>query len=282
MEKLLKYFLSLLIIFCFACDIEHLSIEERKKRAAFKWQEFLDGGGYHQGSPANMKAITEILKLDPNHCDALRERSIPYLKRGMPEQWKKYMDQAVACDSTRWIGWRGYLYLYFYRDYAKAIADFDATDTLTPQHIDAPQGHSVDYWRGHAYLGAKNYEKSLFYYNKHIEKVTADFGEDWVEPDTFLNIAIAHYENQSIDSMPHYLDKALYYYQDKNADSKYYYALYQQAKGNSQEALEWVDKGIKDFFNGHSKERPYIEEIKQVYVEQLIELEKALKNPTKR
>jgi len=89
MEKLLKYFLSLLIIFCFAFDIEHLSIEERKKRAAFKWQEFLDGGGYHQGSPANMKAITEILKLDPTiiamHCENVL---FPILKEGCPSNGK--------------------------------------------------------------------------------------------------------------------------------------------------------------------------------------------------
>lgn len=228
MEKSLKLFLSLLLMTFLSCDIEYLNQEERKEKAAFKWQEFLDAHGYYQGSTQNMKAIEEILKLNPYHCDALRERSIPYLKRGMPQKWKKYMDQAVACDFTRWIGWRGYLYLYFYRDYAKAIADFDATDTLTPNFIDAPQGHSVDFWRGHAYLGAKNYEESIYYYQKHI----------------------AHYENKSIDSMPHYLEKAQRYYLDKSADTKYYYALYHTRKGDTLKALSYLDKGIEDFLGG--------------------------------
>ncbi len=256
MEKSLKLFLSLLLMTCLSCDIEYLKQEERKEKAAFKWQEFLDAHGYYQGSSQNMKAIEEILRLNTNHCDALRERSIPYLKRGIPQKWKKYMDQAVACDSTRWIGWRGYLYLYFYRDYAKAIADFDATDTLTPNFIDAPQGHSVDFWRGHAYLGAKNYEKSIYYYQKHITHVTQKFGEDWVEPQAFLNLAIAHYEDNAFDSMPYYLDKAQRYYQDKSADTKYYYALYDQRKGNEEKALDWVDQGIEDFYQGYSKEHP--------------------------
>ena len=113
MEKSLKLSLSLVLLTLLSCDIDYRSKEERESKAAFKWQEFLDGKGYHQGSPQNMKAIEEILHLDPKHCDALKERSIPYLKRGMPQEWKEYMDQAVACDSTRWIGWRGYLYLYF-------------------------------------------------------------------------------------------------------------------------------------------------------------------------
>ncbi len=140
------------------------------------------------------------------------------------------------------MDWKEGLYLpYFYRDYAKAIADLDATDTLTPLHADAPQGHSVDYWRGHAYLGAKEYEKSLYYYQKHLTKVTTDFGEDWIEPDTFLNMAIAHYENKSLDSMPYYLDKALHY-QNKNADSKYYYALYYAAKKDTLKPLNGLIK----------------------------------------
>ena len=181
MEKLLKLFLSLIL--CTGCNqVTFLSKEEKIALAEEKWKTVVeqnyDDIHHTQGSAKTMKLIDEIIKLNPNHCDALRERSIPYLKRGMPQEWKKYMDQAVACDSTRWIGWRGYLYLYFYRDYAKAISDFDATDSLTPNHIDAPQGHSVDYWRGHAYLGAKNYEKSIYYYQKHIAQVKQEFGED--------------------------------------------------------------------------------------------------------
>ena len=193
------------------------------------------------------------------------------------------MDQAVTCDSSRWIGWRGYLYLYFYRDYQKAIADFDATDSLTPSFIDAPQGHSVDYWRGHAYLGAKNYEKSIYYYQKHIAHVTQKFGEDWLEPDAFLNLATAYYENNALDSMPYYLDKALRYYQDKSADTKYYYALYHKSKGDTLKALTHLKNGVNDFYAGYFKRRPnYNEEIRQIYVEELIALEQKLKNPTKR
>ena len=206
-----------------------LSKGEKNALAEEKWkavvQQNSDDIHHTQGSAKTMKLIDEIIKLNPNQCDALRKRSIPYLKRGMPQEWKKYIDQAVACDSSAWIGWRGHHYLYFYRDYQKAIADFHATDSLTPNHIDTPQGHSVDFWRGHAYLGAKNYEKSIYYYQKHIAQVSKEFGEDWVEPEAFLNLAIADYENNCLDSMPHYLDKALHYYQNKNADSKYYYVL---------------------------------------------------------
>lgn len=285
MEKSLKLFLSLFI--SIGCNqAAFLSKEEKIALAEEKWKMVVKQNtediNHTQGSAKTMILIDEIIKLDPNHCDALRERSIPYLKRGMPQEWKEYFNQALACDSARWMGWRGHHYLYFYRDYAKAIADFDATDTLTPNFIDAPQGHSVDFWRGHAYLGAKNYEKSIYYYQKHIAHVTQKFGEDWVEPQAFLNLAIAHYENKALDSMPYYLDKALRYYQDKSADTKYYYALYHSSKGDTLNALNFLDKGIEDFLAGYYKRRNYNEEIRQIYVEELIALEQKLKNPTKR
>jgi len=286
MEKSLKLFLSLFI--SIGCNqATFFSKEEKIALAEEKWktvvQQYLEDIHHIQGTAKTMKLIDEIIKLNPNHCDALRERSTPYLKRGMPQEWKIYFNQAVKCNSARWMGWRGYHYLYFFRDYSKAIADFDATDTLTPNHIDTPQGHSVDFWRGHAYLGAKNYGKSIYYYQKHIDRVTTEFGEDRVEPEAFLNMAIVHYENKSLDSMPYYLDKALYYYQDKSADSKYYYALYHKSKGDTIKVLSYIDGGIEYFLEGYYKRRPnYNEDVRQIYVEELIVLEQKLKNPTKR
>ena len=83
--------------------------------------------------------------------------------------------------------------------------------------------------------------------------------------------------------MPYYLDKALHYYQNKSADAKYYYALYYKSKKDKQKALEFVDKGFQDFYDGYFKKRSnYNEEIRQIYLEEMIALEKKLKNPTKR
>lgn len=146
MEKSLKLSLSLFCLLIVSCSIDYQTKENRIERADKRWEKFLNHHGYYQGSPVNMIELEEIIKLNPNHCDAIRELSIPYLKRGMPDKWKPIFDRAVKCDPAIWTPWRGYLQLYFYRDYQKAIADFNASDSITPNHIDSPQGHSVDYW----------------------------------------------------------------------------------------------------------------------------------------
>lgn len=61
------------------------------------------------------------------------------------------------------------------------------------------------------------------YYQKHIDKVSQDFGEDWVEPDAFLNLGVAYLKNQQYELAKEQLTKALKYYNGQSAETKYYW-----------------------------------------------------------
>ncbi|MEK9603892.1 MAG: hypothetical protein VW127_05655, partial [Flavobacteriaceae bacterium] len=134
------------------------------------------------------------------------------------------------------------------------------------------------YWRGHAYLGLKDYKNSIIYYQKHIEKVSDDFGEDWVEPDAFLNLGIAFFESRQYSLSEEQLTKALEYYSGQSAETKYYWALYENQRGNQDKALKWIDEAMDDFLTGNSKRRSYNEEIGQIYWDQLEEFKLKLSN----
>lgn len=281
MEKLQKYSLNLLMLFAlFSCiKKDEATIISHKKRAMELFQkEFVDDDhkGPLQGSRESMQLLDEIIILDPSNCDALRELSVAYLKRGMPHEWKPRFDKAVACDPKIWQPWRGYLYLYFYRDYKKAIEDFNASDMLTPNFIDSPQGHSVDYWRGIAYLGLKDYENSIRYFEKHILKVSEDSGEDWVEPSAFLYLGIAHFENSELQEAGVNIKKALTYYQDISSDSHYYMSLVQMKDNQYDQALASIQKAIKNYNDGYYLKRDYVEEIRQIYPQQLEKLKNTI------
>lgn len=272
MEKLLRYFLRISAVILLLSCANDLSIEERKalSKTLFE-EEFVkhDHFGPIQGSPESMTLLDKIIKLDPDNCDALRELSVAYLKRGMPNYWKPRFDEAVACNPKIWQPHRGYLYLWFYRDYKKAIRDFNASDTLTPNFIDAPQGHSVDYWRGIAYLGLKEYTNSIFYFDKHIKKVSEDSGEDWVEPNTFLYLGIGYYENAEFEKAKLSILKSLQSFKDFSADAHYYLALLQLRDNNYELALGSIAKAIENYETGYYERRDYVEAIRQVYPEQL-------------
>ncbi len=255
-----------------------MSTEEKIRKS----DEMINGddtailGPHSQGSVRMMAYTEEAIVLNTKNADAWRELSIPYLKRGMPHKWKPLFEKAVLHDSIGWQPWRGYLYLWFYRDYKKAIADFDASDILTPNFIDAPQGHSVDYWRGIAYLGLKDYKNSMRYFDKYIEKETKDTGEDWVEVTAFLYEGIAHYENKNDSLALLSFDKLLKYTNNNYADGNYYKALILEKQGNTAEALNLVNLAITNYKEGYYNYRAYVEALRQIYIEDLLLLKKRL------
>lgn len=211
MEKSQKLFLSLLVALLFLnCSSDREKAEAVYKRAI----------QHPQGSKMSINGIKRATEIDSTYEQAVYELSVAYLKRGLPHKWLPQYNKAVKLDPAKRIPWRGYLYLWFYRDYNKAIADFDASDELTP-YIDHPQGHSVDFWRGIAYLGLNDYENSIAYWDKHITKETVDSGEDWVELEAFLYRGIAYYESENSEKALENFNKVIQYFK-QSADAKYY------------------------------------------------------------
>lgn len=245
-----------------------------KNRRLIAEKVFKEGSHLPQGSPKSMTRIAKTIEIDSTYAEALREHSVAYLKRGIPHKWKPWFDKAVKHDPETWQPWRGYLYLWFYRDYKKAIADFDASDTLTP-YIDHPQGHSVDFWRGIAYLGLKDYENSIAYWDKHITKETEDSGEDWVELEAFLYRGIAYYESGNPEKALENFDKVILYFK-QSADAKYYKALILKEAGKTEDALTLVEGAEVDFNGGFYNNRDYVETLRQIYAEDLEDLKTSL------
>jgi tetratricopeptide (TPR) repeat protein len=300
METLPKYFLSIILVILFSSCEEKIDTKKRSIEC------FEYGMHHYQGTQESINGFAKAVEYDPTHAESWRELSIPFLKRGMPHLWKKYMDKAVELDPIAWQGYRGYNYLWFYRDYKNAIADFNATDTLTPNFTDAPQGHSVDYWRGIAYLGLKDHKNSIAFFDKHIQKEIDESGEDWVEHEAFLYRGIAHYENGNPKKALKDIQTLLKYNSDF-ADAKYYKAsvlfeecekihrkIYFEAMMRSSSihanelkrklsekkegALKIIDEAIENFNNGYSDQRPYVETIRQLYLEDYTNLKAKLES----
>nr|WP_297913538.1 tetratricopeptide repeat protein [uncultured Allomuricauda sp.] len=271
MAKLSRLFLSMgMLIIGLSCKQEHADLNTDERRTLAE-EVFRAGAHLPQGSPKSMTRIAKAIAIDSTYAEALREHSVAYLKRGMPHKWKIWMDKAVYHDAKTWQPWRGYLYLWFYRDYKKAIADFNASDTLTPNFIDQPQGHSVDFWRGIAYLGLKDYENSIAFWNKHIAKETEEAGEDWVELEAFLYRGIALYESGKKEKALEDFEKIIRYFKS-SADAKFYISKIRWQQGEKGEALSMLEGALRDYESGYYNQRPYVEALRQIYPEDLSHL----------
>ncbi|WP_442264746.1 tetratricopeptide repeat protein [Tenacibaculum sp. ZS6-P6] len=228
---------------------------------------FKEGAHLYQGSPKSMTRIQKAIEIDPTYAEAVREMSVAYLKRGIPHLWKKHMDKAVALNPEVWQGYRGYCYLWFYRDYKKAIADFNASNALNPSFTDAPQGHSVHYWRGIAYLGLEDYKNSLKYFDKYIKEEIEKFGTSSIEVTTYLYKGIVYYEMNDFEKAKENFELLLKNSYGVYADGKYYLALILKKEGKIEEAKKMAISGLKDFNDGYVNQRPYVESMKELYLE---------------
>ncbi len=274
MVRLLKYCLSSILVISSSCQ-EVSDQDNALARRAEAEQVFKEALQYYQGTPNCMRLIEKATLIDTTYAEAIRELSVAYLKRGLPHKWKPLFDRAVHHDPKTWLMARGVIYLKSYRNYKKSIEDLDAADALTPDFVDYIAGHSIDYWRGMAYLGLKDYKNSIHYYDKHIKKETEETGEDWVELEAFLYRGIAYYETGKKTLAKGNFHKILHY-SSRSADAKYYLAKIFNENGQKDSAISYIKGAKKDFELGFYNRRNYVEALRQIYWEDLDELEKSL------
>ena len=279
MVRLPIYCLSLFVL-CISCQKANwykkdLSEVDKKEYA----QQLLQGmlKTYYQGTPPAEHMLFEALTYDSTNAALWRELGVPYLKRGYYNESYYYYAQAVKFEPETWQGYRGYNYLYFYRDFERAIVDFDATDSLTLDFTDYPQGQSVDYMRGIAYYGLDNILKSKEYFQKYIDEITSKSGENWVDTYAFLYFGLCYMKEEKPDSAITYFDK-LIKYNPNLSDGYFHKANILFDKGEMVEAKKLIDKAEELFKTGSFHKRPYIEVLDQIYIEDINALKSQIQN----
>ena len=166
---------------------------------------------FKQGSVEEQKYLDKALELDSLHVEALIEKSVSFNKRGQYAIGMHYLNKGVALNPVEHLGYRGFVKLYMLRDYEGALQDFLRLDRLTPGFRDAPWGEDIYKVVGVAYMGMRDFAKASYYFNKSINRITKEEGEDWIEPRTFLYQGICLMEELKIDSAIYYFDKRIQY-----------------------------------------------------------------------
>lgn len=284
MEKFLTFCHKALFLLCsvlfFSCHQDHWYKKEFTAAEKIKLSNQIlagDGHYYYQGSVPDQFMLDEALMYHPDNAAAWRERGTAYVKRGLAQEAMAYYGKAVELDPVEWQGWRGYLYLYLYRDYEKAIADFDATDTLTPDFTDYPQGQSVDYMRGLCYYGLKDYTTALRYFSKYIEEVTLDVDESWVDTYAFLYRGLTFEKLDNPDAALLDFNTALKYYPNLS-DCFYHKSRIYSKMGDNKKAMVLLQEAKKFYSQDYFHQRPYVEVQEQIYLYDIELLEKEIRS----
>ncbi|MEO1258525.1 MAG: tetratricopeptide repeat protein [Bacteroidota bacterium] len=241
-----------------------MSLSEAEKKELTK--KLVYGGfNYHQGTSAHQFQLFEANKYDTTFSEIHRELGIPYLKRGIAHTFYPHFQKVIQYDVLNWQGWRGYNYLFFYRDYERALQDFIEMDNLTPGVVDHPQALNIDYLKAICYLKMGDHQNALQFFNKQIKYEMESVGVEYMEPVSFLYRGIAYWEIGEFAKAKRSFEMALEN-DRKNADAAFWLAKYWLQAGNQKKAKEMIAIA-KDFsIKGYDLRRPYVEAFYQTYL----------------
>ncbi|WP_436514688.1 tetratricopeptide repeat protein [Ekhidna sp. To15] len=274
MGKSLTYFLNfcLALLVLSSCSEREWYKKELTAEQKKQYGPQLRGGRvyYYQGSVPEQFQLDESFEMDSTDADLWREIATARLKRGIADEMYYYYGEAVKRKPEKWAGFRGYIYLYFYRDYYRAMEDFNYADELRGE-VDFSQGQNHDYMRGICYYGLEDYQAANESLDKYINKVVEEEGEEWVDVYALLYKGLALIKLERLDEAMTAFDKALKYYKNLS-DCFYHKARIYVARGQFDLAMKNLRLAEQYHQEGYYHQRPYVEVLEQIYIQDIRKL----------
>lgn len=276
---------SLFLAFLFkSCDSQpelykkEFTAEEKSKLPDQMFENLIRK--YGQGSVSEVMVLREIEKIDPENATLWRELGIPYGKRGMAAGFYENYEKSIKYDPLQWQGYLGYMYLYFYRDYKRALTNFNALDTLTPNFVDYPQATSIHFMRAICHLQLEEYDQALSYWDKHFKEELKTLTYEYLDSKSFLFQGITYYKKGDYANAKEIFDLGLKY-NEADSDLLLWSAKTSLEIGNFKEATGTIEKADKAFKMGNFNQRPYVEEFYQTYQSDIDEIKEKIKSGEK-
>lgn len=224
-------------------------------------------GNNERGNKIMKYAISKMKNPDTNVYHAL---SVQNTKNGNYDIAISALDKAYEINPNEVGAYYGWVLLYYYHDYEKALKVLNKYDDNTPDFSDAPMGEDIHYLKGLAYMQLKNYENAIKEFDISITNISERNGEDWVDIYTFVNkgrcLAKLHQFEEAIRT---YL-KAIKYY-DKCAEAYYFMGIAQISINQNVSACQNLNTALNLVKNGYKSSDAYIEFFHEIYEQQIVQ-----------
>ena len=170
MVRFLKYSLSLVLIFSWACQKD----QPLPSNAAPELQTTIDSiyketRHYMRGSQSRQKLFDTLISLDPSNARYYHEKATAHVFSGHFDLAYPLMEKAMELDSSDVGYYYGGFLLYHFRDYPRALQRLEEFDRLTPQSVDYPMGENIHYLKGLALRLMNRYNDAIQEFDKALE-----------------------------------------------------------------------------------------------------------------
>jgi tetratricopeptide (TPR) repeat protein len=192
--------------------------------------------------------------------DLFHEMSVHNTKNGNYGLAVQHLNKAVQLD-PKIYGYYGWVTLYYYRDYERALEYLNRYDSLTPNFTDFPVGENIHYLRGLAYMQLKEYDLAIQYFDLYIEEEKSRAGIEWIDHSAFYYKGICLEEKRDFKSAKVNYELAIKYLPNF-VEALYHRALLIEDKELKVKEMKHILTLID---SGFSKVDPYMEIFHPVY-----------------
>jgi len=193
---------------------------------------------------------SSFAKLGDVPASTFHAASIQNTKNGNYDQAIDYLEKAVALEPDEADEYYGWVLLYYYRDYKKALFHLERADKRTPSFTEYVGDVNIIYAKGLCYKQLGDYEKAKAYFELAIADELKNHNEEWVTHNMYFHLGRTfHLMGQRERAILNY-EKAILKW-DGSAESIYYKGIAQIELGNENGcknlklALEKVKIGLK-------------------------------------
>ena len=180
------------------------------------------------------------------------------------------LNKAYKINPKEASGYYGWVLLYYYHEYEKALEKLNEYDSYTPNFSDAPVGECIHYLKGLAYMQLGDFSSAISEFDISIENTVKTNGEDWVNYSVFLNkgrcLLKLKQQNEAIVNF----EKALNNY-EKCPEAFYFIGVAQLELEESEKACQNFSLALKLIEKGYKSSDLYVELFHEIYEQQVIE-----------
>jgi len=224
-------------------------------------------GNNERGNKIMSCALSKIKKPNENTYHAI---SVQNTKNGNYNIAIPALEKAYRINPEEVGAYYGWVLLYYYHDYEKALSILNAYDDTTPNFSDWPVGECIHYLKGLAFMQLNNYEDAIKEFDISIENTSSEHREDWVDEAVFVNKARCLYNLNKFEVAIIALERVIGY-SDKCTEAYYFMAISQVELDQKEKACQNFNKAYELIKKGYKSSDAYVELFHEIYEKQVEE-----------
>lgn len=227
--------------------------------------------GYEEAG--NEMIETSIKNLEDFSASEYHLVSIQNTKNGNYDEAIRYLDEASELEPKEVDGYYGWLLLYYYRDYEKALVHLNRYDDFTPDFDDYVGDDNILYAKALCHKGLGQYSQALELFDKAILSELKGHDESWISHQLYFQKARTLHLLGKFKEAIEFYDNTIRLW-DKSSEAFYYKGLALMDLNDSISGQRNLAIALELIKKGYKSSDSYVTLFDEVYQ---MEIEKAIK-----